>query len=141
MISSKLGISCAKASDQATSADPSTLDTWRSKRSKTNSRIMSGSAVTGSQGNESEERIVDGVALEEVDPRNVTAGDHRSIDSETNKGGPREIQREIEITIEPPELLEQRRKSSKGDGFAYTNIWASKTEHEPVTESKGSANV
>lgn len=79
--------------------------------------------------NESEERIVDEVALEQLSQKEsvsrTTAADGRSIDEEA---APVAIQREVEITIQPQEELEVQREQARARGSGYTNIWSESKE-------------
>jgi hypothetical protein len=71
--------------------------------------------------NESEERIVDDLALEELSQKDSVKTNRRSRDEEAAVPA---IQREVEITIQPKEEFEAQREKARAQGSAYTHIWS-----------------
>lgn len=125
VLSSKMGCSSkGQATGEESTADPTTLDTWRSKKSRA-SRTTSSNPMSDSRRNESEERIVEDVALEQLSQKEsisrLTAGDGRSVDGEAAIPA---IQREVEITIQPQGEFEVQRAKARQRGSGYTNIWS-----------------
>ncbi|KAI9148014.1 hypothetical protein HJFPF1_11835 [Paramyrothecium foliicola] len=102
------------------STAPTSLDTWRAK-SKRSTRTKSENATTTAPNNESEEQMVDEVALEDV-TRNTSAHQdyRRSCSSELD---PIQIQRQIEVSVLAEGSVPQDRRRSAPTGN-YTNTWS-----------------
>ncbi|KAL2206381.1 hypothetical protein CC79DRAFT_1369800 [Sarocladium strictum] len=123
IISTKLGCSSGRATGEESSGDPTTLDSWRGKKSQ-GSRTTSSNPMSDARCNESEERIVDDVALEQLSQKESSTsngGRRRSTDEEAALPA---IQREVEISIQPQEEFEAQRQKARAQGSAYTHIWS-----------------
>jgi hypothetical protein len=106
---------------------PTSLDTWRVK-SHRSTRTKSENAATAPR-NESEEQMVDTVALETLSPRADTAQtNRRSCSSELD---PIQIQRQIEVSVLAESSVPKDRRKSEPSGN-YTRTWSGSTTDDSM---------